>query len=185
MVHKQVVDAVHVHNILLWSGCPTNIPPERSCYSRVHPRFWANTWSPPTYLEFLSKEMGVRLVRRLVTNLICLLMCYISTILSAECLVLTSRNPQSTKPALASLPLRLWIFYFAAIARSTIRITWSPLNEAYLQELLRRNWGACVRTSGAVSLERFQWRELETLVDMKAMLLARVRGKMADKVETA
>ena len=39
---------------------------------------------------------------------------HISTILCAECLVLTLSNRQSTKLMLTPLPLWLWILYFGA-----------------------------------------------------------------------
>ena len=51
--------------------------------------------------------------------------------------------------------------------------------------LLKRNWGASLRTFGRVSLSKFQWRGLKTLVNIKEMLWARVLGKMADRVESA
>jgi len=51
--------------------------------------------------------------------------------------------------------------------------------------LLRRNCGASLRTSGTVSSEEFQWRGLDTLVNMKAVLLARDFGNRSDKVESA
>ena len=43
--------------------------------------------------------------------------------------------------------------------------------------LLRRKGGVHLRTSGTVSAQKFQWRGLETLVNMKAMLLTKTRRK--------
>jgi len=51
--------------------------------------------------------------------------------------------------------------------------------------LLRKNCGASLRTSGRVSTEKFQWRGLDILVNMNAVLLARDLGNISDKAESA
>ena len=42
-----------------------------------------------------------------------------------------------------------------------------------------------LRTPGIVSPERFLWRDLESLVNMWAILLAKDFGMMVDRVENA
>ena len=51
--------------------------------------------------------------------------------------------------------------------------------------LSRRNWGASLRISGMASCAKFKERYVVELENRKAMFLARVLGKRAERVERA